>query len=495
MQEMNPCGGRMKKDPDVIVIGAGIGGTAVGALLAHQGKNVCLVERNPFIGGRCVSYVKEGFVVDVFVHMFGRCEKGPFGEILRRVGRPDAIRWWHASPESRAVQFIDEKAYPHPDPSFSSREEIADTYRAFGLDDKAVEEAFRIHGAIDGMPYERTFDLDQMPYSSWLRTFTDNKVLLAIEHQKVLLYSVVTSREASAGEMIRMMANTYRDANIGYPFGGCSAIPEAFASVIRDAGGTIFLDTAVSEIILEKGKAQGVRLESGEEIRASLVVSNAGIKETMLRYVGEKNVPPAYLDRVKSMTTGKLVEETPMGMVYLKLALDAPVIDAPVVFRNVKEDTFEGLAELMQGIMEDRPPSGYKGINIFIPVPSNMDPSLAPPGKQLVNFYGLAPVQSRDWHAWVDYHLGYLYTLYPEIEKHLMWHDFSTLSRINKCSGRLYPDIIGIVQSVGQTGNDRPDPVTPIESLFLVGSDVGRDNIGTELAAESALRLANIING
>ena len=84
-------------------------------------------------------------------------------------------------------------------------------------------------------------------------------------------------------------------------------------------------------------------------------------------------------------------------------------------------------------------------------------------------------------------------TLYPDVEKHLMWRDFSTLARINKCSGRFHPDIIGIAQSVGQTGRDRPSPITPIENLYLVGADVGQDNIGTELAAESALRLEAIL--
>ena len=49
-----------------------------------------------------------------------------------------------------------------------------------------------------------------------------------------------------------------------------------------------------------------------------------------------------------------------------------------------------------------------------------------------------------------------------------MWHDFSNLARINKCSGRFHPDIIGIAQSVGQTGTDRPSPITPIENLSAV---------------------------
>lgn len=74
-----------------------------------------------------------------------------------------------------------------------------------------------------------------------------------------------------------------------------------------------------------------------------------------------------------------------------------------------------------------------------------------------------------------------------------MWYDFSTLGLVNRFSNRLFPDIVGIAQSVGQTGRRRPDPATPISGLYLVGSDVGRDNIGTELAAESALRVADMI--
>jgi phytoene dehydrogenase-like protein len=182
-----------------------------------------------------------------------------------------------------------------------------------------------------------------------------------------------------------------------------------------------------------------------------------------------------------------------MGMIYLKLALDRPAIEAPIIFRNVRHRALEGLAEMMQGLVSDRPPEGYRGINSFIPVPSNMDPSLAPPGMQLVNFYGLAPVESRDWNAWVRYHLGYLFGLYPDLKKHLIWYDFSTLNRIRGCSSRFHPDIIGIVQSLGQTGRKRPSPATPVRNLFLVGSDVGRDNIGTELAAESALRVADML--
>ncbi len=78
---------------DVIVVGAGIGGLGAGALLAHAGYRVLVVEKNSLVGGRCTTYEREGFFVDVGVHLFGLGDKGPLGEILRRIDRPHAVEW------------------------------------------------------------------------------------------------------------------------------------------------------------------------------------------------------------------------------------------------------------------------------------------------------------------------------------------------------------------------------------------------------------------
>ncbi len=483
----------MKYDADIIIVGAGVGGLAAGALLAHGGRRVIVLERNKFLGGRCTSYEKEGFVIDTFVHMVGRCEKGPFGDIFNRVERPEAVRFWHASGENKPKCFIDDDPYPYPATSFSSREEIIENYKGVGLHSEDIQSAMKIQDTILEMKYEDTYALDDVPYSHWLKSFTNNPNLLALEHQKALLFCVVTLREASTGEYIRMMQNCERDANIGYPFGGCIRIPQALAEIITDHGGEVHTDTKVERVLIKNGMAGGVLLAGGKELRAPIVISNVGIKETVFRLAGEGFFPSEYIERVGELTTGKLVEQTPMGMIYLKLALNKPILDSPLILRNVREGAFEGSMELMQALAADQPPQRYKGINSFIPVTSLMDPNLAPPGCQLVNFYGLAPISSNNWQAWVDYHLRFLFNLYPEVEDHMMWYDLSNLNRINQASGRFNPDIIGIVQSVGQTGKKRPRPDTPVENLYLVGADVGQDNIGTELAAESALRLVEML--
>ena len=83
----------MVEKVDAIIIGGGIGGCAIGAMLSHRGKQVKLFDKNPVIGGRCLTYEHEGFKIDLGVHLFGVGDKGYLGDVLRRIGRPDALTW------------------------------------------------------------------------------------------------------------------------------------------------------------------------------------------------------------------------------------------------------------------------------------------------------------------------------------------------------------------------------------------------------------------
>jgi phytoene dehydrogenase-like protein len=76
----------------VAVIGSGIAGSGIAALLAHSGDyEVDLYEKNGLIGGRFASYTKEGFRLDIGCHMIANCEKGTMGQILDILGQPEAV--------------------------------------------------------------------------------------------------------------------------------------------------------------------------------------------------------------------------------------------------------------------------------------------------------------------------------------------------------------------------------------------------------------------
>src|SRR5262249_55572828 len=59
-----------------------------------------------------------------------------------------------------------------------------------------------------------------------------------------------------------------------YPRESDAAIPRAFLRALRQAGGDIRVRAEVSRILVEKGRALGVRLADGTEIRARTVISN-----------------------------------------------------------------------------------------------------------------------------------------------------------------------------------------------------------------------------
>ena len=83
----------MSNQYDAIVIGSGIGGGAIGALLAHAGWNVLLLERNKHVGGRCISYERNGVMMDLGWHFYCLGKVGPLQEVCNRVDMPDAIPW------------------------------------------------------------------------------------------------------------------------------------------------------------------------------------------------------------------------------------------------------------------------------------------------------------------------------------------------------------------------------------------------------------------
>ncbi|MHA1143935.1 MAG: FAD-dependent oxidoreductase, partial [Candidatus Helarchaeota archaeon] len=82
-----------KNNFDAIIIGGGCGGLGAAAKLVSAGKRVLLLERNSFLGGRCSSYKKQGFTIDLGTHIITRCEFGPIGHVLKLI--QENVKFYH----------------------------------------------------------------------------------------------------------------------------------------------------------------------------------------------------------------------------------------------------------------------------------------------------------------------------------------------------------------------------------------------------------------
>jgi len=83
--------------------------------------------------------------------------------------------------------------------------------------------------------------------------------------------------------------------------------------------------------------------------------------------------------------------------------------------------------------------------------------------------------------------------IFPGFNESVIWKHRTNLEYINSITGRGTGEVIGLGQSFTQVGKNRPKPQTPLHGLWLVGADAGGRGVGTEMAAHSAINVADMI--
>ena len=447
----------------VIVIGSGIGGSAIGSLLSSRGFDVTVIEKHNLIGGRCCSRERDGFILDLGVHTFSQSGAGPLGEVLRLSGKSDnVIQWSYTKNPTQKLNYLGTTIeYPKG---------IAD----LGAN---VKEYMNIISAIMKMTDEEAKMLNHVGLKDWLGRYTNDQVIYNIFAYISELYFIVTPRRASAGEFIRSMREQALKRASGYPTGGCRVIPQSYLDIVTANGGRVKTNTPVKRIIIENNVAKGIELDSGQIIKADIVISNVDPGITVLKLAGEENFPADYAARMKKL------EYTP-GAFLLKFALKEKITDEKFVMFIGHPDADEYLRRIENNEVPEK-------VNLMIPVISNLDPTTAPAGKQLI-IAGCFPVISPDWKAWEKSVMNSVKMVFPNIEKHIQFVESTSTDEIGGLLGEA-GSVIGLSQNIEQVGGRRISQKTPVENLYLVGSEAGGWGIGTELAATSALELNRMI--
>ena len=113
------------------------------------------------------------------------------------------------------------------------------------------------------------------------------------------------------------MANHYFHGAF-YPKGGGQMIADAIADDIEAHGGSIHLRCGIEEILVEDGRAVGIRTEKrkggAREIRARAVLSNADLKRTMLELLGPEHLPSEWVERAQGFEMGGAIFITFLGV-------------------------------------------------------------------------------------------------------------------------------------------------------------------------------------
>ena len=458
----------------VVVIGAGVGGAAAAALLAHEGHEVTLLEAREVLGGRASSGSSQGFEYDMGVHLCGQGVGGPAARVAEAVGAD--LRW------------LDEEM------AFELR--CGDQSRVFGRDVKDLGELAALARVIGVAPsaapaaasalaalmfperIEEVVALDGITVSDYLARFTTDPGVIQLLEVMCLLMLCVPADEASAGEFAWCFANLARAGRVSYPVGGVQEVPASYVRALKACGGVVRTGARAERILVEDGRVRAV--EAGGRLHvADWVISNAGLRNTVA-LVGEEHLPADYLAQVSALRES-------FSAVTIKYGLDERLLPVQVV---LDYDPAPRLSTCFEDRSRPTCPTRF--------VVSPPDPTLAPDGCQLVMAGALLAREALAGDGGrraLDLLHEHVCGLVPGLEDHLLTKVETGPSTISRISGRPTPDVVGVAQRFDQVGQRRPDAVTPVDGLFLVGCDAGGRGVGIEQAADSAWNLAQSLSG
>ena len=301
-------------DYAAIVVGSGSGGLTAALALARQGKRVVVFEQHERLGGYTQSFDVGGFTFSPGVHYVGGL--GPNGS-LRRIyeglGIADDLTFFELNPDGYDHAIVGGERFSFPRGKTRLAARLADRFPAeragiVGYLDVLERMADEIGRAIpsDGvwnaallplrMPTVLRHGLSSL--ARLLDRYTADPLLRAFLCAQSGDHGMAPSRVPAAVQA--SLAGYYMDG-AWYPHGGAHAIADAMVAHIRAAGGEVHAATEVAAILVEQGRAVGVRLADGRTVRADAVVSDADPGVTWGRLVAPEHVGPSLRRRLRRM--------------------------------------------------------------------------------------------------------------------------------------------------------------------------------------------------
>jgi len=275
---------------DAVVIGAGVGGLAVGALLAKEGKRVALLEGRAEPGGRAYSLSIMGIRTEYGFH--GVVTNGHLVHVLEAVKQDIPM----IPLQPNFVMYHDGKFFEVPG-------EIDEFAKFEYIPQKDRTELTDILRFIANTTFEEAEEYDLMGWGDWIKEHTSSPDIYDFV---ALLGNIPITEEftsnISAGEALRTIGTGLREKGwCVYPKNGAlNIIHEALVKVITNAGGAFYPNTWAREITVKNGVVGGVSAESRDtllKIEAPIVVSNLPIWQ-IFKLTNQEDFPRWFVERV-----------------------------------------------------------------------------------------------------------------------------------------------------------------------------------------------------
>ena len=474
---------------DVIVVGAGFGGSACAGLLAKRGLEVLLLEKNAKAGGKAMAFSKSGFVYTPWVVITAPIKDNAFERVLKELAMEDRVELVTPDPSGGAIfKNAQGKYVPMPPVPTDSPADPNTIFDWLKVPQEQRGAALAAMTEITLMAPEQIDEQDDVSFAEFLTRYDLPAPVYGYLVGSIHDACFVCPADAvAASEAIRVLQMIFLRSGGLFAKGGIGRVAETYAAAVAENGGKYLTRARVRKILVEDGAVSGVETDDGT-FHAPIVVSNVGIQPTVLKLVGEDHFDETYLAYVRSLVPS-------LGLPGARYFLDTKVIRQPfgTIFSTDSYWTIEKFNRAADGEMPEH-------IAVLYEVPSNYDENAAPEGKQivLVSVWGPADGEAteEDMKPWWRKCDEIMFQVFPDLPKHIERKEYYSVRDVsNLTRDRVLPnqggECIGLGQVVGQGGRKKPSVSAPVRGLFFVGCDAGGYGVGTQQATESGLNVAN----
>lgn len=383
-----------KQRPQAIVIGGGITGLASAGLLARDGYEVVVLEKQGEVGGRAGSLTVDGFRFDtgpswylmpeVFDHFFKLMGTSAAEQLdLRRLDPAYRVYFEGYDEPLEIVSDRDESIalFERIEPGSGVKiakylDSAEDTYeiakRRFLFTSFQSKRTLFRGDVLKRLPKLMRL-LTQSLHTFASRTVQDQRL------QQVLGYPAVFlgSTPFKTPSMYHLMSHLDLSDQVLYPMGGFTKVIERIEAVAVQAGAEIRTHAEVDRILVKDGKAVGVELVGGTQLHADIVVATADLHhvETQLLDASQQTYPESYWQ--------KQVAGPGALLMYLGVEGDVPALEHhTLLFAKDWKHNFDAIFGKHTKVPDTA--------SIYICKPSGIDTDVAPPGH--TNLFVLVPI-------------------------------------------------------------------------------------------------------
>ncbi|HSC86675.1 MAG TPA: phytoene desaturase family protein [Polyangiaceae bacterium] len=398
-----------------VVVGAGFGGLAAAIRLRALGYRVTLVEAGDQLGGRARVFRRDGYIFDagptvitapyLFDELFATAgrDRRDYVDFLPvdpfyQVSFTDGTRFDYVGDEARLLDQI---------ASFDTRD--VDGYRRMAEHARLIFDVG--YTQLADQPFSRVADMLRIvPDMARLSAYRSVHALVSRYIRDPRLRQVFSFEPLLVGGNPMKVPGIYllihwleRKWGVHFARGGTGALVAALGRLLDELGVDVRFGAPVEQLLVENGRAVGLRLESGAELRASLVVANADPTVVYGKWIDPRHLTSNHPSRLARKRHSMSLFVGYFGTNRRYDSTQHHTIVLGPRYGELLQDIFE------RKVLAD-------DFSLYLHRPGKTDPNLAPDGCD--GFYVLSPVPNQESSIdWESKREAYFERILDELER------------------------------------------------------------------------------